>query len=126
MPRYMLDTNICIYALKDRDGPVVRRLAEQASGSVSVSSIVFAELMLGYAGRDPLGDPHLQAFRRENPVSAFDEAAALVFASLPPRRNRFDRLIAAHALSLGASLVTNNEADFADVPGLEIENWTLT
>lgn len=120
----MLDTNICIYALKDRDGPVVRRLAEQPSGSVSISSIVFAELMLGYAGREPSRDPHLQAFRQESPVLPFDDAAALVFAPLPPRRNRFDRLIAAHALSLDAILVTNNEADFADIPALALENWT--
>ena len=57
------------------------------------------------------------------PVQPFDQKAALQYAGLPFRRRSFDRLIAAHALSLDAILVTNNEADFADVPGLKIENW---
>ena len=54
-----------------------------------------------------------------------DEAAAREYAKLPFKRARFDRLLAAHALSIGATVVTNNEADFADVPGLKIENWTV-
>ena len=44
---------------------------------------------------------------------------------LPFKRARFDRLLAAHALSLGVTIITNNEADFADVPELAVENWTL-
>ena len=44
---------------------------------------------------------------------------------LPFKRARFDRLLAAHALSLGVTIITNNESDFADVPGLTVENWTL-
>jgi tRNA(fMet)-specific endonuclease VapC len=55
----------------------------------------------------------------------FDEAAAREYARLPFKRARFDRLLAAHALSIGATIITNNEADFADVPDLKIENWTL-
>ncbi len=46
------------------------------------------------------------------------------YASIPFKRSRFDRLIAAQALSLGLTLVTNNERDFADVPDLKVENWT--
>ena len=56
-------------------------------------------------------------------VLAFDVAAAATFARLPLKRGSFDRLIAAHALSLGLTLVTDNERHFADVPGLSIENW---
>ena len=64
------------------------------------------------------------------PALPFDEAAANAYAVLraavPDRqRNAMDRLIAAHALSVGATLVTNNEADFKAYPGLTIENWTL-
>jgi len=58
------------------------------------------------------------------PLVPFDEPAARLYATLPFSRGRFDRLLAAHALSLGATIVTNNGADFADVPGLVIEDWT--
>jgi tRNA(fMet)-specific endonuclease VapC len=55
----------------------------------------------------------------------FDEAAARTYARLPFKRARFDRLLAAHALSIGATVITNNEIDFADVPRLMVENWTV-
>ena len=57
------------------------------------------------------------------PVLPFDRMAAARYAGIPFRRGRFDRLIAAHALSLGARLVTNNPADFSDIPDLRMENW---
>jgi tRNA(fMet)-specific endonuclease VapC len=60
------------------------------------------------------------------PILSFDDAAAREYARLPFKRARFDRLLAAHALSLGATIVTNNEADFADVPGLRVENWSVS
>jgi len=66
----------------------------------------------------------LDAFVAAVPLVAFDEAAARASAGLPFKRTRFDRLLAAHALSIGAIVVTNNEADFADVTGLKVENWT--
>ena len=59
------------------------------------------------------------------PILAFDEGAARQYGKLPFKRARFDRLLAAHALSIGATVITNNEGDFADVPGLKVENWTL-
>jgi tRNA(fMet)-specific endonuclease VapC len=57
------------------------------------------------------------------PVLPFDDAAAKAYAKLPFKRARFDRLIAAHAVSIGAVVVTNNPGDFADVPELKVENW---
>lgn len=58
----------------------------------------------------------------------FDEAAARVFGRIQsialPKRGAFDLQIAAHALSLGVGIVTNNERDFAGVPELVVENWT--
>ena len=54
----------------------------------------------------------------------FDEAAVRAYAALPFRRGSFDRLIAAHALALDLTLVTSNVRDFADIPGLLVENWT--
>jgi len=59
------------------------------------------------------------------PVLDFDLAAARAYATLSFRRASFDRLIAAHALSRGLIVVTDNERHFADVPGLIVENWTL-
>ena len=58
------------------------------------------------------------------PVMPFDDVAARVYAMIPFKRGSFDRLVAAHALSLDLILVTNNERDFADISGLRIENWT--
>ena len=70
----------------------------------------------------------LHLLAREIQVLPFDEAAAerygVMRAAVPDRRrDAFDRLIAAHAASLGLTLVTNNEADFYDYPGLVVENW---
>jgi tRNA(fMet)-specific endonuclease VapC len=59
------------------------------------------------------------------PVLPFDDAAAHAYARMPFKRARFDRLLAAQALSLEATVITNNEADFADLPGLKVENWTV-
>lgn len=59
------------------------------------------------------------------PILPFDVAASRAYAQLPFKRGKFDRLIGVHALSLGLTIVTANEADFADIPGLKVENWTL-
>ena len=88
------------------------------------SSIAYAEIAWGsWNGRLP---PlfFLDGFAREVAVMPFDELAARQYARLPFKRGSFDRLIGAHALALGLVLVTNNEADFADIPDLQIENWT--
>jgi len=55
----------------------------------------------------------------------FDKAAVREFERLPFRRARFDRMLAAHALSIGATVVTANLGDFGDVPGLQVEDWTV-
>ncbi len=123
--KYLLDTNICILLLGG-NVPVLRQRVEQCDeGELGMSAIVLAELAVGsWQGKLP---PLLtvDAFRRWVPVLPFDELSAKLYAQLPFKRGSFDRLIAAHALSLGLTLITNNERDFADVPGLRIENWTL-
>jgi len=101
------------------------RLLDCEPGEVAISAVSFAEVVLGTElGRPPLAEV-LEAFVRTIPVLPFDEAAARGYARLPFKRARFDRLLAAHALSIGAAVITNNEADFADVPGLKVENWTV-
>lgn len=121
---FLLDTNICIYALKGLSQPLRHRMARQAEGTLFLSCITLAELSVGY-GKSVFDAPDLAAFLSIVKPLAFDDRAAMAFGLLPFRRARLDRLLAAHALSLDATFVTNNEADFADVPGLKIENWTL-
>jgi len=58
------------------------------------------------------------------PALPFDRPAALRYRMMPSRRGTFDRLIAAHALALRLTLVTNKERDYGDVPDLRVENWT--
>lgn len=121
--KYLLDTNAIIVALEARSEMLRARLAECEEGDLATSAIVHAEILLGIeAGKPPLRGI-LAIFSEEVPVLPFDAAAAEVYARLPFRRGSFDRLIAAHALALDLVLVTDNVADYADVPGLRVENW---
>ena len=119
----MLDANILIMLL-DRDQRVIRRARECFEGDLCVSAIAYAEVARGtIAGKAPLHQILAQAVERI-PVQPFDEQAARYYANLPFARHRFDRLIAAHALALDLTLVTANLRDFADIPGLKVEDWT--
>ena len=124
MIRYLIDADSSIYAMVDAASPVNRRIAECAPGEICISVISFAELALGSQLGKPPPSGLLEAFIAAIPLLPFDEAAARAYAQLPFKRARFDRLLAAHALSTGATVITNNEADFADVPGLKVENWS--
>ncbi|AJP71947.1 type II toxin-antitoxin system VapC family toxin [Sphingomonas hengshuiensis] len=124
-PLYLLDSNICIYVLADSAGAAAQRLAAQSEGTVVTSAIVFAEVQRGLPQTDASAQAAAAAMFKSVPVLPFDAAAGARYASVPFRRARYDSLIAAHALSLGLTLITNNERDFADIPGLRVENWTL-
>jgi tRNA(fMet)-specific endonuclease VapC len=123
---YFIDSDLAIYSMGgERDSVLNRRLASCYPGDVAISAISFAEVALGTWNGKPPRQDILDAFVHIIPIIDFDEAAAREYARLPFKRARFERLLAAHALSIGAIIVTNNEADFADVPGLRIENWML-
>jgi tRNA(fMet)-specific endonuclease VapC len=122
--RFILDTDCAVYAMLGSHPKLRVRLAEREPGDVGVSAISFAEIVLGESRGKPPDMDVINDFVTVVEVLPFDEAAARAYANLPFRRAAFDRLIAAHALSLGATVITNNEADFVDVPGLKIENWT--
>lgn len=125
MIRYLIDANAAVYAMDEGHEALTRRIADCAPGDIAMSVISYAEVAYGtYVGKPPPPEI-LEAFIKEIPLLPFDEAAARVYAELPFKRARFDRLLAAHALSIGATVITNNEADFADVSGLAVENWTL-
>lgn len=121
--RYLLDTNVIVALTINEDLGVIRRAAECDEGDMVTSSIALAEVALGTERGQPPTMEELQAFVEEVPVLVFDYKAALAYASLPFKRASFDRLIAAHALSHDLIVVTRNVADFADVPGLVVENW---
>ena len=121
---FMLDSNICIYLLNGASEELIRRVAGQDEGSLCCSAISLAEIAVGF-GEKASQAPELRDFLDVIPAVPFDEAAGRTYGGLPFRRAKFDRLIAAHALSLAVTLITNNEADFADMPSLKVENWTL-
>lgn len=115
-PDFLLDTCVCIRLLRGGGAPVERRIAAAAPGAIALSAISLAELVEG-AGAG------LDALLARLPVLAFDAAAARAFPAARAARGRHDRLIAAHALALDATLVTHNGRDFRAVPGLRVADW---
>lgn len=124
-PRALIDTNICIYLIEGTSGPALARIEQFAPGEVVTSAVCYAELMRGVDLFDREARSAIDDFFAIVTVMDFDRKAAERFGLIPFRRHRLDRLIAAHALALGVVLVTNNPSDFADVPGLQVENWTV-
>ncbi|PTS79419.1 VapC toxin family PIN domain ribonuclease [Sphingomonas sp. HMWF008] len=124
MIRFLIDADSAIFSMVDEMSPVNRRIAALSPGDIAISAISFSEIALGTQLQKPPPKDVLDAFIRAIPILPYDDAAAREYARLPFKRARFDRLLAAHALSLGATIVTNNESDFADIAGLKIENWT--
>jgi tRNA(fMet)-specific endonuclease VapC len=129
--RYLLDTNICIYIMKRRPPEVVTRLEAMLEGDVIMSVVTYAELRAGlemHPSARVQDEQVLGLLINRIPVVPFGQDAAEAYGVLRAavndrRRDGLDRLIAAHAVSLGVTLVTNNEADFTGYPGLTVENW---
>ncbi|MEM9161583.1 MAG: type II toxin-antitoxin system VapC family toxin [Cyanobacteria bacterium P01_F01_bin.4] len=129
----MLDTNICIYILKNHPAHLRDKL--KAAETLSISAVVYAELCVGVE----LSPAHLQTPRREQlqqfinllEIAGWDSLAAEHYASIRADLKQkgmpignMDLLIAAHARSLDQVLVTNNAREFERVDGLQLENWT--
>ena len=122
-PAYLLDANICIYLLEGKSDLAAARVSACAVGQLVTSAVAYAEVMIG-AKRLGRASEAL-AFFAQVPVLPFDTGAGDAYSHLPFKRGSYDRLIAANALALGLTVVTSNEIDFADVPGLKVENWTV-
>ncbi len=128
---YMLDTNICIYLIQRHPPQVLQRLAALKQGDALMSVVTYAELRAGLEMQQRNRDHDekvLALLVQRIPVLPLPEAAAEQFGILRAairdrRRDALDRLIAAHAIAAGTVLVTNNEDDFRDYPGLRLENW---
>jgi len=131
MPRYTLDTNICIYLMKHQPPQVRERFAACYVGDVVISAITLAELEFGVAcspEAQARNQAALASLLEDIQVAPFEAAAARAYGPLRAQhrernRNALDKLIAAHAMALQVVLVTNNESDFLAFPGLVVENW---
>lgn len=132
MPRYLIDTNICIYIAKQRPPEVLARFEKLAPGDVAMSVITFGELRFG-AHRSQYRQKVLDALERLTlavPVLSMDDETGRHYGEIRAELQRQgnaignnDLWIAAHARSQGLVLVTNNEREFVRVPGLDAENW---
>lgn len=130
--RYMLDTNICCYILKNHPTAVKQKFEEVGAGNICISAIVLAELYYGSA-RHPKGiviRREIDNFVSRLVVIPWDENAADHYGSIRASLEKagilagaMDMLIAAHAKSCDATLVTNNLREFDRIKGLKLLNW---
>ena len=130
--KYMLDTNICIYLIKQQPREVIDKFQRISPGEIVVSTVTVAEMMYG-VGKSQYKEKNktaLQAFLAPLEIVDFDFAAAQQYGVVRAYLEKtgkpigaYDLMIAAHALSLGLVLVTNNEQEFQRIPDLIIENW---
>lgn len=131
MLRYMLDTDICIYAMKQRPESLARRF-DEVSDQLSVSTVTAGELIYGTekSARVTANLQAIEAFLARLEVLPFDTKAAAHFAQVRAELERtgqpigaYDLMIGGHARSQGLTLVTNNEREFLRVAGLRVQNW---
>jgi tRNA(fMet)-specific endonuclease VapC len=130
--KYMLDTNICIALIRQKPRAILQRLTSQEPGDVGISSITLAELFHGVekSERPEQNKSALEQFLLPLVLSDFDINAALAYGKIRADLERngrligsMDMLIAAHALSLDAIIVTNNMQEFQRIKGLVVEDW---
>lgn len=129
---YMLDTDICIYVINKRPSRVFDRFKEHSVGEIGISSISLSELRYG---ADKSSNPErnhasLNEFITPLEVKEYAQEQSGAYGRMRSYLERrgepigsIDTLIAAHALSLGLILVTNNASEFGRVPGLALESW---
>lgn len=128
---YLLDTRICIYIINRRPFEVFARFEGLKVGQVAISSITGAELAFGVEKSGSRRNRQaLDKFLAPLDIVPFDEEAMRAYGALRAHLEgqgtpigSMDTLIAAQALALGATLVTNNGREFQRVPGLAVENW---
>lgn len=134
MPRYMLDADTCSYIMKRSHPSVLARLQRVPVSDVCISVITKSELMFGVeiSPRRQHDESALNAFLAHLDVLDFPEQAAPHYANIRAELKRRgaliganDLFIAAHARSLGLTLVTNNVQEFGRIPELALDNWAI-
>ncbi|MFN5171372.1 MAG: type II toxin-antitoxin system VapC family toxin [Cyclobacteriaceae bacterium] len=131
--KYLLDTNICVYLIRERSKSLLEKIIAHSSDGLALSIITICELEFGVAKSDAQDKNRiaLDKFANKFSILPFTEKAAKTYGEIRASLERqgkpigpLDLLIAAHALSENLTLVTNNEQEFNRVPGLQVENWT--
>lgn len=130
--RYLLDTNICIYLIKQKPQNVIARFQTLTISDICISSITVAELEYGIC-KSQQPDKNRKAltqFLLPLEIVEFGQAAAIIYGSIRSDLESrglvigsMDMLIAAHALSLGVTLVSNNVREFSRISNLSLDNW---
>lgn len=131
--KYMLGTNICIYAMKNKPEIVQKKILENLKAGICISTITMSELAHGVyksVNKEKNFDA-LLSFLIEIEILPFDIKASFEYGKICAYLQKngtpigpLDTLIAAHAFSQNLTLVTNNVREFSRVPELKIENWT--
>lgn len=131
--RYMLDTNICIYAIKNKPEQVFLHLQEHDPEEICISSVTYAELVHGVEKSKAIEKNRvaLALLLANIEIMNFDSLAAESYGKIRVDLEKagtsigpLDMLIAGHAKALGYTVVTNNTKEFERVKGLKLENWT--
>ena len=134
-PKYMLDTNICIDRMKHQPSEVRERFAACFVGEAVISAVTLAELGFGLAcsglAVQATNQSALESLLDDIMVAPFDAQAAKSYGPIRAaykdrNRDALDKLIASHAVALGVTLVTSNEADFVNYAGLRVETGSAT
>lgn len=129
---FLLDTNICIYIIKRKPIDVLIRFNQTRISQIGISSITLSELFYGVSKSSKPEQNHIALMQFVAPLEIlpYSDEAAQYYGNLRAHLEKqsttigsLDMLIAAHALSLACTLVTNNEKEFMRVPGLKLENW---
>ena len=132
--KLLLDTNICIYIIKQKPASVLQRFLEYQIGDIGISTITLAELRYGVAksAYREKNSKALNEFIIPLEVVSYDESAAQAYGDIRASLEKagmpigsMDMLIAAHAVSLGIPLVTNNTREFLRIPSLNLIDWTV-
>ena len=132
--RYMLDTNICIYAIKHKPEKVFMKLQEHDPSEVCISSVTYAELVHGVEKSQAVEKNRvaLAVLLSNIEIMKFDSLAAQFYGKIRADLEKagmpigpLDMLIAGHAKSLGYTVVTNNTKEFSRVKDLKLENWAI-
>jgi tRNA(fMet)-specific endonuclease VapC len=128
----LLDTDICIYLIREQPQAIVERFTTYAVGDIGISTITLAELEYGVSksGKPAKNKEALDQFATPLVVADFDRAATVSYGKLRTALEKkgrmiggMDLLIAAHAVSLNVPVVTHNVREFTRVPGLRVETW---
>ena len=131
---FMLDTNTCIYIIKQKPPKVLEHFKAYSIGEIGISSITLAELRFGVEKSQHIqkNQEALDAFILPLEIADFDEKAAKVYGEIRAALEKagnligsMDMLIGAHALSLGLTLVTNNVREFRKIKHLKVIDWAI-